>query len=580
MELITLDNFAAIMPAWHPGLSNHLYALVDMGSNGIRFTISDLTPPRSRLLRCIYRERADISLFDALSTTPPGEPLRFPEEVIFRVPKVLSRFKGIALAYGVPLEHISIFATEAMRKASNAAAMLEAIYAASGLQVQVIAPEVETLFGAMGARSAYGHVKGLFLDLGGGSVQMSYIDTRLDNYELQAARYGKSLPFGAARLSNILRNQNTDTQALARNELQDGVLRSFTDLRQQYQSLADTQAEGGDGIDLYLCGGGFRGYGSMLMHSDPIQPYPIPTIGGYTVDGQRFRNVVALREINATHDGKISGMSKRRRLQFPAVAEVVEALAAAIPRIRSATFCSGGNREGALLMRLPGSIRESNPLSTLTQAQDETRGEVAKAVLEILEAAVPAVVRQWIPTIFSLRVAPLFIDRIWSRQGDPEESNAALELRHSLTFDPNCPGLTNIARTVLALTTSARWSTKQAPADEVLHQNLRALASSAHPEAVFWAEYIGTVAATLCKIVPVAPVAPGSLRAALGIDANLSEPVSEGLPKVLKLQLTVPETTRQALGYDTLVESLKQLGKQKIGLSTISLKVEVEVSAS
>lgn len=31
MELITLENFASKMPAWHPGLSNHLYALVDMG---------------------------------------------------------------------------------------------------------------------------------------------------------------------------------------------------------------------------------------------------------------------------------------------------------------------------------------------------------------------------------------------------------------------------------------------------------------------------------------------------------------------------------------------------------------------
>jgi len=576
MELITLENFASKMPAWHPGLSNHLYALVDMGSNGIRFSISDLTPPNSRLLRCIYRERAGISLFDALSTTPPGEPLRFPDDILFQVPKVLSRFKAIALAHRVPLEHISIFATEAMRKANNAGAMLEAIRAESGLNVQVIAPEVETLFGAMGARSAYGQIKGLFLDLGGGSVQMSYVDTRLEDYELQAARFGKSLPFGAARLSNIMRSQDNSVLALARNELKDGVLRAFTDLRRQYSDLAATQSDGGEGLDLYLCGGGFRGYGSMLMHNDPIQPYPIPAIGAYSVDGERFRNVSVLKEVNAAFEGNISGMSKRRRSQFPAIAEVVEALISAIPNIRTVTFCSGGNREGALLMRLPAEIRESTPLSLLTAGQDDE--QVTKAIIAALETAVPETFRLSVPTIFSLGVAPLFVRKMWSNQGASEESNAAFELRDSLMFEAGCPGLMSLARTILALTCSARWSLKQAPVDKALHEGLRQLASKAHPQTIFWAEYIGTVAAMICRIVPVLPRAADTITTAFSVHATENDVQEVDSATVLVLKVTIPEETRQSLEDDALVEPFRQLEKQKRTLSAFAPTVKIAIN--
>ncbi|KAJ1333902.1 retrograde regulation protein 2 [Microdochium nivale] len=574
MELVTLDNFAARMPAWEPNLTNHLYALVDMGSNGIRFSVSDLTPPRSRLLRCLYQERAAISLFDALSTTPPGQPLRFPDEVITRVAKVLSRFKAIALGFRVPLEHISVFATEAMRKADNAAAMLEAIHKESGLTVQVIAPGVETLFGAMGARSAYAQVDGLFLDLGGGSVQMSYVDTRLDKYELKAACFGKSLPFGAARLINILRGPDREAHVLACSELLDGMLRAFTDLRREYPNLSDAQTSGGRGIDLYLCGGGFRGYGSMLMHTDPLQPYPIPTIGGYTVKGERFRNVSVLRTVNDTYTGKIFGMSKRRRSQFPAIAEVIEALVQAIPMIRTVTFCSGGNREGALLMRLPQSVRESDPLEVLSNAQCGLPKEAADAVLDILSAALPAAIHQSVPTVLSLGVARLFINNIWARQSESAEANATFELHNSLINESNCPGLSHLARTVLALSSSARWSSKHASVDEPLYQNLVALANQAHEETAFWATYIGTIASVICSVIPVPPAEASELKTMINIKANTSEAKSPSEPSVLRVEIHIPRSITEALGDDTLTELLTQISKQK-ALSRRGRKIKV-----
>lgn len=81
-----------------------------------------------------------------------------------------------------------MFATEAMRTAKNRDEMLAAIKKTSGLAVDILSPAMESLFGAMGARSGFNHVDGLFMDLGGGSVQMTYVNSAAEeNYDLLAA---------------------------------------------------------------------------------------------------------------------------------------------------------------------------------------------------------------------------------------------------------------------------------------------------------------------------------------------------------------------------------------------------------
>lgn len=248
----------------------------------------------------------------------------------------MARFRSIAVEdYGVPEQNITVFATEAMRRAQNAAAMLDAIRAEAGLSVHILAPEVETLFGAVGARAGFADVKGLFLDLGGGSVQMTYMDTYAarqqaaaaapgdpsEGYEFAAARAGQSLPFGAARLIRILDGADGELRASEMSKLQLGMREAFENLCRRFESLEETVSQiriGEDsaaGLNIYLCGGGFRGYGSMLMHNDLIQPYPLPSVGSYTVPGDSFRKTTEMVEINQTYGAKIFGMSKRRRAQ-------------------------------------------------------------------------------------------------------------------------------------------------------------------------------------------------------------------------------------------------------------------------
>ncbi|KAL1891618.1 retrograde regulation protein 2 [Sporothrix stenoceras] len=658
-DIITLDNYADKLPKWHPDDDNHLHALVDMGSNGIRFSISDLSPPRTRLLPCVYRERAGISLFDALTAVDnstssggrAGDPpaLTLPAETIKQVARTLARFRRIALDYGVAPDRMAVFATEAMRRAANAGTLLDAIaVAAPDLSVHVLAPEVETLFGSTGARSGFAVVGnsdtsagGLMLDLGGGSVQMTYVDPQIGpGYEVAAARAGQSMPYGAARLTRLVASSashigdagselqldkkpkhldaervrlvaeakaEADSRATAEAapKLADDMTAALARLHEMFPSLLQLQQrqQGNksidNGIDIYLCGGGFRGYGSMLMHNDAVQPYPVPLMGGYTVPGYFFRDTHGMRRAN--HElagGKIFGMSKRRRQQFAAITAVVDALIVALQRsnhtIRSVTFCAGGNREGALMMRLPPSLREADPLKVLVEtaaaSSSYTRGRADKDVVAAIEASAEALLSA-LPPLPSSQPAwaplrpllALLATHIWERTGADSSANAAFVLHDAVVRNPGMPGLTHQARAVLAVSLWTRWGGGVAPTDKSLLDGLRQLldrrvggnsgGSEGDDDLMFWAEYIGGVSAVLALVFPAGP--PNAVElASIRFEPTLSTTKSG---KKTAVHLNVFVAASRAVGLDLAEELPECFGSVgKLHKESVRLKVHAE----
>ncbi|KAM0329845.1 hypothetical protein ACHAQA_004010 [Verticillium albo-atrum] len=550
-NIITLENLDDL-PQWVPDASNHLFAVVDMGSNGIRFTITDMTPPTSRLLRCVYRQRADISLYDALNANVQqgsNQPLSFPAETITQVSETLARFRRIASSYDVPQANFSVLATEAMRRAANAGDMLGAIREASGLDVHILSPTVETLFGAvMGSRSAFVNIDrgGLFLDLGGGSVQMTWVDTRLPSYEIAAAAAGESMPFGAARLIRVLEAEPAEVRALETGKLRQTMQVAFARLCDTFPACREL-AGSKEGLDIFMCGGGLRGYGCILQHCDPIQPYPIASVGTYVVTGAFFKQTARMRKVNDEHEGKIYGMSKRRRQQFPAIMEVVEAFIDTVPNIRTVTFCAGSNRDGTLYMKLPKTVRESNPLEVLAGVSSQDL-PVALAVLETLRSAVPQSVDiAEIPSIFSLGLELLFVRQIWIHQGKDDDTNASNALHEAITRDSGAPGLTHIARSILALAVCSRWGGSLGPVDTELHRNLKRLVGDIHVDAHFWADYLGAVAAVIADIIPAWPTSPDAIASDLRFKA-IADVTKKGRDRI---NLTVFVSLDAAKGIDS-----------------------------
>ena len=85
------------------------------GSNGIRFSITDLSKPTTRTMPSIFAERAGISLYDAQHPKESKDKVPIPEDTIVDVLQCMVRFKNVCKEYGVPDENIEVVATEATR---------------------------------------------------------------------------------------------------------------------------------------------------------------------------------------------------------------------------------------------------------------------------------------------------------------------------------------------------------------------------------------------------------------------------------------------------------------------------------
>jgi retrograde regulation protein 2 len=453
-----------------------------------------------------------------------------------------------------------------MRTAKNRDEMLQAIKTASGLLVDILSPGMESLFGAMGARSGFMQVNGLFMDLGGGSVQMTYVDsTAGSSYDVLAAEAAKSMPFGAAKLTAALSTQNT--AEAAKTELRSSMKETFERLKARFPRLKE-QAENDEGITIYFCGGGFRGYGSMLMHTDPIQPYPIPAIGGYAVPGRRFVKWREMLHANNYEEGKIYGMSKRRREQFPAIVTVVQSLVEAIPRIKEVIFCSGGNREGVLFMKLPPEIRESNPLPLLPSGSPNQRSEVVDSIASCITSALP----KGYPAVFSSELMQYVGRNIWQDMGDPDDANSAKALHDPISGQlAGLPGMTHQIRAILALAMCARWGTVPGPADKMLYENLQALVG---PELSWWCDYIGTVAGFLATLTPILPSSENALSKMVKFETWTGQGMGKKGHKVgIRLKIVLGEDAPHGVRAGDLEGMFGRVGK---GLP-LGWKVEAEI---
>ncbi|GME27293.1 retrograde regulation protein 2 [Neofusicoccum parvum] len=332
-------------------------ALVDMGSNGIRFSITDVSPGTVRCLPTVFSERLGVSLYDAQWTD--GQRVPIPTETIQQVAKAFRRFQAACRDFGVDDKRIRVLATEATRTAPNSEDFMQQLHAATGWNVTLLSKEEEGLLGAHGIASSFDEVRGLCMDLGGGSTQLSWIYTEKGEEEM---------------LANL---------SAAYNSL---------NLPEELQSL-----DAAGDLNLYLSGGGFRGWGFALMDQHPeVRPYPIPIINGFSVPARTFHNTAAIVAVlNDASERQepltMHRVSKRRVSQIPAVANLVACVAEALPAIRDVFFCQGGVREGRLFSELEPQLRSQRPLLAATQkfAPPRHRGEQSSfAMGSMLVAAV------------------------------------------------------------------------------------------------------------------------------------------------------------------------------------------------
>lgn len=142
-----------------------IFAAADIGSNTAHLLVAEVQKKR---LRRISNQSDWLSLGEAVMREGQISPALETELLAS-----LTRFKAIAEAAAV--EGFYVFATEAMRRASNHEAVLQKIRAKLGLEVDLISPDREAELGLRGAQiDTLPSPDTLMIETGGGSVQAAW----------------------------------------------------------------------------------------------------------------------------------------------------------------------------------------------------------------------------------------------------------------------------------------------------------------------------------------------------------------------------------------------------------------------
>ena len=526
-------------------------------SNGIRFSISDLSPSTARVMPTLFQDRAGISLYDAQYSAGSKGPIS--DSIISAVISAFLRFQATCVDFGVPEANIKVLATEATRTAENSQDFRRRIQSATGWEVEMLAKEDEGRIGAMGVASSFSSVKGLVMDLGGGSTQITWMIAE-GGTVTTSPRGSISFPYGAAALSRRL--GEVVSKPVEKTKLAEEMRANF---RAAYADLAipdelSVMAKDQGGFCLYLSGGGFRGWGYLLMSQYASGQYPIPIINGFQVTKHDFENTLSISNVASTE--KVFRVSNRRAAQVPAVAFLVSVLMDALPIVKEVRFCQGGVREGYLFNMLAVAVRADDPLPV---AAAPYASSAAKQIAHLLDSALPkhgSKRDRNYPA--SLRPAVLLAlsNLMFYHSNLPKETASAAALRAPVSgVLGSAHGISHVDRAMLGLMLCERWDGEVPPADQQMKDGLQGVLGD---ELVWWCNYMGKVAGLIGTVYPAGVIRDGAER--LSLHASWAGSMGkkgheEGVKLVLKAKNDDSMTTGDS--WSPAVAELEKCGKRK-----------------
>ncbi|KAK3841326.1 MAG: Ppx/GppA phosphatase family-domain-containing protein [Linnemannia gamsii] len=311
------------------------------------------------------------SLKGLKTQSSPSDRRPISEKVMDEVVRTFERWQ--ALCQQANVETVRVIATEATRTAPNSEEFQARIKAATGWSVQLLSKADEADIGALGVMASYHTVQGLFMDLGGGSVQLNYIIRGPGDGKGESSKNAQSWPYGAAALSKRLNACGSDHGR--RQEIYDEMVKAF---KQGLEAIHVAPAvrehnEREGGYRLYLSGGGFRALGYLLMarkmkKAKDDARYPIPIINGYMASGKELSKIVhKYRSLSPEEVHTCFRVSKRRAKLVPACATLMAAVMEVIP-IKDVLFSEGGVRQGGCFEMLPPHIQNKDPAYETVQS--------------------------------------------------------------------------------------------------------------------------------------------------------------------------------------------------------------------
>ncbi len=316
------------------------YGIIDIGSNTIRVVVYGVKDGR---FECLFNEKQFAQLITFVKDgSMRDEGVRIMITALRKLLHLVSNFKPVKTY---------CFATAPFRAVKDSDRLSDIIRNFTGLEVEILSGEEEARLGLIGAQYQTGAADGLFVDLGGGSMEASLL-------KQSEILYTQSIPIGCVNTSSRFVSEllPKDKELKKIKHCLDEEIKKFSWLKQA------------QGMDMCCIGGTARALGqihqTLCGSSIPLETY--------TMEASDLKRVY--RDILDMGTEGIKLMSRvcpgRICTFVPGVVMLWRlAKAAGVEKVHLSTY---GVREGFLIQRvMKGSKSEQKDIRFMTAGMDQ-----------------------------------------------------------------------------------------------------------------------------------------------------------------------------------------------------------------
>lgn len=299
------------------------FAIIDLGSNSARMTISEIHPDGSYEVLERMQEMVRLS-----NNMGPEKVLQKPE--IDRTIKALEGFHAAIQKY----DDIKVraVATAAVRQATNQAEFLALVHEKIGIKLEVLTGEQEAHYDYLGVINTLNVSNTLILDTGGASSELIFVVDKESRHEV-------SIPVGAVNISEDFLEANKITAP--------SLFKAFTAVDERLSSIPWLRQA--HEFPLVVLGGSNRTLGKISRRAKHIQDTPLH---GYRISSEEaFGIYTDILGKDLEERRKVPGLAKERGdiivgglMPLMALLRYVDA--------NKITFSQAGIREGILFEKI------------------------------------------------------------------------------------------------------------------------------------------------------------------------------------------------------------------------------------
>lgn len=242
------------------------------------------------------------------------------------------------------IDHVLLIGTSPVREAANREEFLKRVQEETGLRMRVLTGNEEALYGVLGGLRSVVGSSVLFFDLGGGSLELTYV-------ERSRVRRILSLPLGALKLTSIYAGKDGKFSRKDREKMAKRI-EQLLPSRKELDLSKDTVLVG--------TGGTVR---AMARYDQDANDYPLDKVHNYSIEYDSVQQMSRkFLKLNLDELDKIDAIGEGRSETIAVGALIVRELMKRLG-FKRVTVSTQGLRDGILAEFLEGRVRSTNGMA-------------------------------------------------------------------------------------------------------------------------------------------------------------------------------------------------------------------------